>query len=402
MERACERGGASCPGLRLEKGGCATVDDLERGKLHQTAQVYDMFSTTDRKPSDIPIIPTFMKCEKAMKLLRVGTVEKKHIKKQRKMEHEDIEARVLELELEAGMKLSEAATLRLEHPQIEHVRSSCFDESLSSTPPPLPSSLSSNRESLHSRSAAERGARSSLDPQPQPHAAQRPHTTSSAKESPHRDPNWLTRAEYRAQRGRARLVRSSCFDESLSSTLPSLPSSLSSNRESLHSRSAAERGARSSLDPQPQPHAAQRPHTTSSAKESPHRDPNWLTRAEYRAQRGRALNSIVEEQRQAQGPRRSQRGQRSLTATPSHSSLASLAPEAVSQNDPTGMANLHLELAAQLILSARRYQQPLQESPSGHPEALPTYIHPPSHHGGRGASRARGQQGPAGAGSYGK
>ena len=77
MERACERGGASCPGLRLEKGGCATVDDLERGKLHQTAQVYDMFSTTDRKPSDIPIIPTFMlKCEKAMKLLRVGTVEK--------------------------------------------------------------------------------------------------------------------------------------------------------------------------------------------------------------------------------------------------------------------------------------------------------------------------------------
>ena len=213
------------------------------------------------------------------------------------------------------MKLSEAATLRLEHPQIEHVRSSCFDESLSSTPPPLPSSLSSNRESLHSRSAAERGARSSLDPQPQPHAAQRPHTTSS---------------------------------------------------------------------------------------ESLHRDPNWLTRAEYRAQRGRALNSIVEEQRQAQGPRRSQRGQRSLTATPSHSSLASLAPEAVSQNDPTGMANLHLELAAQLILSARRYQQPLQESPSGHPEALPTYIHPPSHHGGRGTSRARGQQGPAGAGSYGK
>ena len=134
------------------------------------------------------------------------------------MEHEDIEARVLELELEAGMKLSEAATLRLEHPQTEHVTSSCFDELLCSTPSPLPSSLSSIRESLHSRSAGEVGAPSSLDPQPQSHAAQRPQTTSSAKESPRRDPNWLTRAEYRAQRGRTRLVRSSCFDESLCST----------------------------------------------------------------------------------------------------------------------------------------------------------------------------------------
>ena len=97
----------------------------------------------------------------------------------------EIEERALELELEAGMKLSEAATLRLEHLSETDVR---HHEPLDEL---LPSS------SVRPCSAADIWSSPSRGLQPLAPPALHSATTPSAGQS-RTDLNWLPRAEFRA------------------------------------------------------------------------------------------------------------------------------------------------------------------------------------------------------------
>ena len=107
----------------------------------------------------------------------------------------DIEERALELELEAGMKWSEAATLRLEHLSETDVR---HHEPLNEL---LPSSSVRPCGPPRSCSAADIWSSPSRESQPLAPPARHSAATPSAGQS-RTDPNWLPRAEFRAQRAR--------------------------------------------------------------------------------------------------------------------------------------------------------------------------------------------------------